>query len=197
MVPGSGPVAACGYAFAASPDQPSRHREARSTQLGESSTRVMRLLDEHRCGFPTEHRVRDIEDVLGHVPPGSLERRRRSWIASAAHPLAGPSAGVVHAPPFCSPSTTPTTRCSAKWQLGSLIHEHALLVCLLSDGSVWRIAPPEPAVEEQEEEEGDDENESAGSGEAPVGVGDGTEAPPAPPLSGDKNKIQGNGSRDR
>ena len=47
---------------------------------------------------------------------------RRSWIASAAHPLAGPAAGVVHAPPFCSPSTTPTTRCSAKWQLGSLIH---------------------------------------------------------------------------
>ncbi|MDG1049363.1 MAG: hypothetical protein P8R46_04075, partial [Planctomycetota bacterium] len=42
-------------------------------------------------------------------------------------PLAGPSAGAVLAPPFCSPSITPTTRCSAKWQLGSLIHIVAAL----------------------------------------------------------------------
>jgi len=36
--------------------------------------------------------------------------------------LAGPSAGAGIAPPSCSPSTTPTIRCSAKWQFGSLIH---------------------------------------------------------------------------
>ena len=38
--------------------------------------------------------------------------------ASAALPWAG----AVIARPFCSPSTNPTIRCSAKWQLGSLIH---------------------------------------------------------------------------
>ena len=42
---------------------------------------------------------------------------------AAAHPWAGPSAEAVIAPPLCSPSITPTIRCSAKWQLGSLIHE--------------------------------------------------------------------------
>ena len=45
-------------------------------------------------------------------------------------PWAGPSAGAGIAPPSCSPSTTPTIRGSAKWQLGSLIHERVTCAIL-------------------------------------------------------------------
>jgi hypothetical protein len=47
--------------------------------------------------------------------------------------LAGPSAGAVIAPPFCSPSIQPPPeiRGSAKWQLGSLIHHENLLAAVL------------------------------------------------------------------
>jgi len=43
----------------------------------------------------------------------------------------GPSAEAVIARLFCSPSNTPTIRCSVKWQLGSLIHQ--LMSTTLSD----------------------------------------------------------------
>jgi len=60
-------------------------------------------------------------------------------------PLAGPSAEAVISPPFCSPSITPTTRCSAKWQLGSLIH-HATQQGTLAWIAVVRSSPDRAAT---------------------------------------------------
>ena len=78
---------------------------------------------------------------VGTFPRSALARlailpNRRLQTGSAAPPWAGPSAEAVIAPPFCSPSITPTTRCSAKWQFGSLIHFQPA-------GTWWALVPEE------------------------------------------------------
>ena len=71
-------------------------------------------------------------------------------------------------------------------------HEHALIVCLLSDGSAWRAAIPQPP--EDDDSSKDVDNGTADGGEK---LGDGRPPPPTPPpAGGDGDKMQrANGSQ--
>ena len=61
-----------------------------------------------RSAAPPSGSLDRLSTRLPALPPGFAVK---PWVWQA-----------VISPPFCSPSITPTTRCSAKWQLGSLIH---------------------------------------------------------------------------